>query len=49
MPRGGGIGYGAIGGPECFFDRWPSSWNALSITVLELYPIVAAVETWGVS
>ena len=31
----GCIGYEAIDGPECFFDRWPSSWNALSITVLE--------------
>ena len=44
-----GIGYGAICGPGCFLGRWPSSWKALNITVLELYPIMAAVETWGVS
>ena len=44
----GGIGYGAICGPEWFFGRWPSTWHTLNITVLELYPIMAAVETWGV-
>ena len=38
-----------ICGPEWFFGRWPSSWNALNITVLELYPIMSAVETWVVS
>lgn len=26
-----------------------NSWNALNITVLELCPIVAAVEMWGVA
>lgn len=43
----GGIGYGAVCGPEWFFGTWPSSWLNLNITVLELYPIVAAVELWG--
>ena len=43
----GGVGYGAVCGPEWFSGTWPASWNALNITVLELYPIVAAVETWG--
>ena len=45
----GGIGYGAVCGPEWFFGTWPSSWLNLNITVLELYPIVAAVELWGAS
>ena len=43
----GGIGYGAVCGPEWFFGTWPSPWLTLNITVLELYPIVAAVELWG--
>ena len=45
----GGIGYGAVCGPEWFLDTLPSSWLTFNITVLELYPIVAAVELWGVS
>ena len=44
----GGIGYGACE-PEWFFGKWPSSWLTFYITVLELYPIVAAVELWRVS
>ena len=43
----GGVGYGAVCGPEWFSGTWPASWDPLNITVLELYPIVAAVETWG--
>ena len=43
----GGVGYGAVCGPEWFSGTWPASWNPLNITVLELYPIVAAVATWG--
>ena len=42
----GSVGYGAVCGPEWFSGTWSASWNALNITVLELYPIVAAVETW---
>ena len=35
-------------GQSVYLIDGPSSWKALSITVLDLYPIVAAVETWGV-
>ena len=30
-----------------FFLVWPVLWQALNITVLELYPIMVAVEIWG--
>ena len=31
------------------YGVWPESWRHYNITALELYPIVAAVGTWGVS
>ena len=40
-------GYGAILGNQWFFGAWPKSWLSLNIVILELYPIVAAVHTWG--
>ena len=43
----GGVGYGAVCVPEWFWGTWPTSWYSLNITVLELYPTVADVETWG--
>ena len=43
----GGKGYGAVCGAQWFFGVWPVSWQALNITVLELYPIMVAVEIWG--
>ena len=43
----GGIGYGAVCGHEWFFGKWPLAWLAFNITVLELYPIMTAVEIWG--
>ena len=45
----GGKGYGAVCGPEWFFGEWPVAWRTLNITVLELYPIFAAVEIWATS
>ena len=32
---------------QWFHGLWPMSWCAYNITVLELYPIVAAVSVWG--
>ena len=43
----GGIGYGAICGKEWFSGLWPNGWHSRNISALELYPIVAAVGTWG--
>ena len=43
----GGKGFGAICGTAWFHGLWPMSWCAYNITVLELYPIVAAVSVWG--
>ena len=40
-------GYAAILGGRWFNGIFPSSWNKYHITLLELYPIVAAVELWG--
>ena len=40
-------GYGALFGHEWFNGDWPDSWKTAHITILELFPIVAAVETWG--
>ena len=43
----GGIGYGALCGSEWFYGLWPVAWRSLNISVLELYPIMAAVHIWG--
>ena len=43
----GSIGYGAVYEKQWFFGSWPESWLGYNITVLELYPIVAAVAVWG--
>ena len=40
-------GYGALCGNHWFFGEWPSLWKSLDITLLEFYPIVAAVQVWG--
>ena len=45
----GSIGYGAVCDSQWFYGVWPASWRHYNITALELYPIVAAVVTWGVS
>lgn len=43
----GSIGYGAIFGSAWFCGKWSEWWTKQNITLLELYPIVMAVETWG--
>ena len=34
-------------GKECFFHQWTQQQSLLHITILELFPIVLAVEVWG--
>ena len=41
------IGYVAVFGTKWFAGKWPVSWKKFHITLMELYPTVAAVETWG--
>ena len=41
------VGYGAIFQNHWFGGIWPDSCKGLHITVLELYPICAALEIWG--
>ena len=43
----GSVGYGAICDKQWFYGIWPTAWLQYGITVLELYPIVAAVVIWG--
>ena len=45
----GSVGYGAVGlyDTAWFHGKWPSSWKSLNISALELFPIVAAIEVWG--
>ena len=40
-------GYAAVYGRRWFNGSWPEGWQGYHITVLELYPIVAAVCVWG--
>ena len=41
------LGFGAIFGKEWFFHQWTQQQSCLHITILELFPIVLAVEVWG--
>ena len=43
----GSIGFGALYGGAWFYGQWPVSWRSYNISVLELYPITAAVIVWG--
>ena len=43
----GGVGYGAMCGSAWFHGRWPETWRSFSVSVLELYPIMAAVVVWS--
>ena len=43
----GATGYGAILGRSYFYGEWPEAWKSFNITVLEFYPIVAALAVWG--
>ena len=40
-------GYAAVYGSQWLNGGWPPSWEDSHIPVLELYPIVAALKTWG--
>ena len=37
------LGYGAILGKKCFFGEWPDHWKHQNVTLLEFFPILAAV------
>ena len=43
----GSLGYGAVFGSMWFHGPWPAHWVGHNITLLELYPIVAALHVWG--
>lgn len=49
----GALGFGAILGLQWCAGEWPASWVSSglcrNLTLLELFPIVAAVEIWGSS
>lgn len=41
------LGFGAVFGTHWFFGAWPGHMHSLNITLLEFYPIVAAVGVWS--
>lgn len=41
-------GFAAVFGSKWFAQSWPSDMDTLHINVMELFPIVLAVEIWGV-
>ena len=43
----GSIEYRAVFGTKWFNGKWSKWWIGQNITLLELYPIVVAIETWG--
>ena len=43
----GSIGYGAILGNQWFNGKWSTWWTSQNIMLLELYPILLAVQVWG--
>ena len=45
----GSLGYGAIFGSEWFSGAWSDWWVGQNIMMLELYPIVIALQVWGPS
>ena len=44
---GATFGYAAVFRDKWFAGEWPENWRWFHITVMEMYPITAAVETWG--
>ena len=40
-------GFGAVFEANWFYGEWPNSWKGYNITILELFPIVLALEIWG--
>lgn len=49
----GSLGFGAILGQEWCSGEWPPAWQTFglckNLTLLELFPIVVAIELWGSS
>ena len=43
-----GLGFGAIFKTHWFNGAWPEKWKTYNIVILELFPIVLAVEIWGI-
>ena len=43
----GSLGYRAVFGKKWFSGEWSEWWRSQNITLLELYPIVVAIEVWG--
>ena len=43
----GTLGYGAVLGSSWVYGAWSPQWVSQNITLLELYPIVLAVQIWG--
>ena len=43
----GSLGYAAVYGSSWVNGSWPTSWHKFNITLLELYPIMLALELWG--
>lgn len=43
----GTLGYGAFLDTEWFYGAWPDVWVSYNITLLELFPIMAALSLWG--
>lgn len=43
----GKLGYGAVFGVDWFSGVWSDWWVGKNIMMLELYPIVIAIEVWG--
>ena len=41
------VGYGAVLGNDWVAGLWPGTWKSFHITIMELYPIVLAVELWS--
>ena len=41
------LGFGALFGTSWFYGEWPERWQHLEILVKELFPILAALVTWG--
>jgi hypothetical protein len=43
----GAIGFGTLFGREWCYGKWPENWLKYSIAVLEFYPIVLSLCSWG--
>lgn len=41
------VGFAAVFGSQWFAEQWPEEFKSCHINVLELFPIVLAVEIWG--